>query len=190
MIAGVHVPDSQWRAHETHSRLQTTHALRQANLAGSLAMATAQESMHSRQDSAHVQQALSEFFSPLPAGACASPTAATATNPHKLKKILRIIIVYSFKKLSKLSMLNNHFAKPRTTESKGRAKKVRTWRLTDSPDRIGRWGFHNSFRSIENQDPLFFVLVLSPKDVARARNRLGCRSDYEHEHPFMEHEHD
>ena len=37
---------------------------------------------------------------------------------------------------------------------------------------------------------MFFVLVLSPKDGARARNRSICRFDYEHEHHFIEHEHE
>ena len=34
MIAGVQVPDSQCRAHVTHSRLQATQARRQANRGG------------------------------------------------------------------------------------------------------------------------------------------------------------
>ena len=37
---------------------------------------------------------------------------------------------------------------------------------------------------------MFFVLVLSPKDGARARNRSICEFDYEHEHHFIEHEHE
>ena len=35
---------------------------------------------------------------------------------------------------------------------------------------------------------MFFVLVLSPKDGAR--NRSICEFDYEHEHHFIEHEHE
>ncbi len=42
-----------------------------------------------------------------------------------------------------------------------------------------------TFQGIENQDSLLFVLVISPKDGARARNRLGLRFDYEHEHHFI-----
>jgi hypothetical protein len=34
------------------------------------------------------------------------------------------------------------------------------------------------------------VLVLSPKDGARARARLGWRFDYDYEHHFIEHEHE
>ena len=37
---------------------------------------------------------------------------------------------------------------------------------------------------------MFFVLVLRPKDGARARNRSICEFDYEHEHHFIEHEHE
>ena len=37
---------------------------------------------------------------------------------------------------------------------------------------------------------MFFVLVLSPRDGARARNRSICEFDYEHEHHFIEHEHE
>ena len=33
------------------------------------------------------------------------------------------------------------------------------------------------------------MLVLSPKEGARARNRTVGRLDYEHEHHFIEHEH-
>jgi hypothetical protein len=53
----------------------------------------------------------------------------------------------------------------------------------------GRWdeGETHMF-GIENQDSLLFVL--SPKDGARAGNRLGWRFDYEHQHHFIEHEHE
>ena len=37
---------------------------------------------------------------------------------------------------------------------------------------------------------MFFVLVLSPKDGARARNRSVRLFDDEHEHHFIEHEHE
>ena len=37
---------------------------------------------------------------------------------------------------------------------------------------------------------MFFVLLLSPKDGAPARNRSICEFDYEHEHHFIEHEHE
>jgi len=101
MIAGVQVSDSQLRAHVTHSRLQATQARRQANRDGSFAMATAQASIHSKHDSAHVQHALSKCFSPLPPGACASPTAAMANNPNTLNKTFRRIIKLLPKEISK-----------------------------------------------------------------------------------------
>ena len=47
-----------------------------------------------------------------------------------------------------------------------------------------------TFRLKNVFDSMFFVLVLSPKDGARARNRSICRFDYEHEHHFIEHEHE
>ena len=37
---------------------------------------------------------------------------------------------------------------------------------------------------------MFFVLVLSPKDGARNRNRSVRLFDDEHEHHFIEHEHE
>ena len=37
---------------------------------------------------------------------------------------------------------------------------------------------------------LALLLVLSPLDGARARHRVVDRFDYEHEHHFMEHEHE
>ena len=47
-----------------------------------------------------------------------------------------------------------------------------------------------TFRFKNVLDYMFFVLVLSPKDGARARNRSICEFDYEHEHHFIEHEHE
>ncbi len=64
----------------------------------------------------------------------------------------------------------------------GRTRKAPCWHSIARTNRP-------SFLGIENQDPLFSVLVLSPKDGALARNRLGCRFVYEHEHHFIEHEH-
>ena len=47
-----------------------------------------------------------------------------------------------------------------------------------------------TFRFKNDFDSMFFVLVLSPKDGARARNRSIWEFDYEHEHHFIEHEHE
>ena len=47
-----------------------------------------------------------------------------------------------------------------------------------------------TFRFKNVLDYMFFVLVLSPKDGARARNRSICEFDYEHEHHFIEHDHE
>ena len=54
------------------------------------------------------------------------------------------------------------------------------------PSSLPTFRFKNVF------DSMFFVLVLSPKDGARARarNRSICEFDYEHEHHFIEHEHE
>ncbi len=69
MIAGVQVSDSQLRAQLIHSRLQVTQARRQAKREGSFDIATAHASMQSKQESAHVQQTLSECFSTFTTGA-------------------------------------------------------------------------------------------------------------------------
>ena len=47
-----------------------------------------------------------------------------------------------------------------------------------------------TFRFKNVLDYMFFVLVLSPKDGARARNRSICEFHSEHEHHFIEHEHE
>ena len=43
---------------------------------------------------------------------------------------------------------------------------------------------------LEIKIPKISALVLSPKDGARARNRSLRVFDYEHEHHFIEHEHE
>ena len=129
MIAGVHVPDSHWRAHVTHSRLQATQARKHANRDGSLAMATAQASIHSRHASAHVQHALSECFSPLTPGVCARLTAAIANNPNTLSKTFRRIIDQFLQNKLKFPRLSNQFTVPAKLRSKGRASTALSWQL-------------------------------------------------------------
>lgn len=124
-MAGVHVPDSQWRAHVTHSRLQATQARRQASREGSLTMSTAHASMHSRHASAHVQHALSECFSAVTLAVCASPIAAMENNPNKLSKIFRRIIK---------SLLIKQFRKP--TRSAKQFADLRNQRAKAVPKRI------------------------------------------------------
>lgn len=102
IISGLHVPDSQWRAHATHSRLQATHARRQASRAGSLARATAHESMQSRHFSAHVQHALSACLSSFAPLVCSSDLGnamvAIASNPHRPNTTFRRNIAKLLKK--------------------------------------------------------------------------------------------
>ena len=56
------------------------------------------------------------------------------------------------------------------------------YNLTHKHSSLPTFRFKNVF------DSMFFVLVLSPKDGAR--NRSICEFDYEHEHHFIEHEHE